>query len=212
MGNHQHLRYKLLQNFRSYCNSREQRHCVSINDVQYRPHNETWHHAFIKNRNFSNSGFIGISYGWHDSCQQLLIFYGRYMDSNLAFIVVYGILFGLFAGMTFMLPLIECNKYFPGKRMFVNGFVLIGTGLGSAIFGQFTYNYINPEKIPSNLGYYDGNLEYIALRTPSCIRFLSLIYICLGLTASLLLRPVIMHNARKNEVVNSSSSSTNQGG
>jgi hypothetical protein len=64
--------------------------------------------------------------------------------TNLAFIVVYGILFGLLAGMTFMLPLIECNTYFPGRKMYVNGFILVGTGLGSAIFGQFSSAFINP--------------------------------------------------------------------
>ena len=72
------------------------------------------------------------------------------------FIALYGIVFGLFAGLTFMIPIRECNEYFPGKRMYINGFILIGTGLGSVIFGTFSYNFINPDKqLPSN-GYYVG--------------------------------------------------------
>jgi hypothetical protein len=47
-------------------------------------------------------------------------------------------------GTVFLIPLIEINKYFPGKRMQVNGFILIGTGLGSLIFAQFSSIFINP--------------------------------------------------------------------
>jgi hypothetical protein len=41
--------------------------------------------------------------------------------------------------------------------MYVNGVVLTGTGLGSLVFGLFSYNYLNPKKIPPHLGYYIGN-------------------------------------------------------
>ena len=51
---------------------------------------------------------------------------------------------GALAGLTFLIPLIECNTYIEGKRMHVNGVILTGTGLGSLIFGQFVYNYLNP--------------------------------------------------------------------
>jgi hypothetical protein len=66
------------------------------------------------------------------------------MINNLAFVIFYAVLFGLTVGMAYMIPLYECNLYFPGKRFFVNGFVLIGTGIGPSIFGQFSYFYLNP--------------------------------------------------------------------
>lgn len=68
--------------------------------------------------------------------------------------------------MAFMLPMIECNKYLPGRRMYINGLILVGTGMSPAIFGEFSYNFLNPDKLPSNLGYYDGNLMYISLKLP----------------------------------------------
>jgi hypothetical protein len=40
--------------------------------------------------------------------------------------------------------------------MYVNGLVLIGTGCGPIIFGEFSYNYLNPDKIPPINGYYYG--------------------------------------------------------
>lgn len=45
-----------------------------------------------------------------------------------------------------MIPIVECNKYFPGKKMYVNGVILIGTGLGSVVFGLFSYNFLNPNR------------------------------------------------------------------
>ena len=87
-------------------------------------------------------------------------------NHKLAFVFVFGIGIGSLAGLTFLIPLIECNTYIEGKRMHVNGVILTGTGLGSLIFGQFVYNYLNPLHLPSNEGYYDGNLEYIAEEVP----------------------------------------------
>jgi len=78
------------------------------------------------------------------------------------FIFVFGIGIGALAGLTFLIPLIECNKYITGRRMHINGVILMGIGRGSLIFGQFVYNFLNPNQIPSNNGYYDQNLEYTA--------------------------------------------------
>ena len=79
-----------------------------------------------------------------------------YVDSFGAFIALYGIVFGLVSGLNFMIPIVECNKYFPGKKMYVNGVILIGTGLGSVVFGLFSYNFLNPNKIAPLNGYYNG--------------------------------------------------------
>jgi hypothetical protein len=70
----------------------------------------------------------------------------------------------------------------------------MGTGLGSLIFGQFVYNYLNPNKVPSNNGYYDGDLIYIAEQVPVCLRYLSILYIGIGLIGAFLLHPVIKAN------------------
>lgn len=75
------------------------------------------------------------------------------------FIVVYGVFFGLASGLNFMVPIVECNKYFPGKKMYINGVILTGTGLGSVVFGLFSYNFLNPDKLSPIKGYYIGNDE-----------------------------------------------------
>ena len=56
----------------------------------------------------------------------------------------YVIGFGLCAGVAFLIPLRVCNDYFPNKQTYVNGFIMIGSGLGSVIFGSFAINFMNP--------------------------------------------------------------------
>jgi hypothetical protein len=98
------------------------------------------------------------------TCQILLsasIFISSYMTSMWVFIFFYGIMFGLLVGTAFMIPIIECNKYFPGKKMYVNGVILIGTGSGSVVFGMFSYSFLNPLKLKPLLGYYLGTPELL---------------------------------------------------
>ncbi len=88
--------------------------------------------------------------------QALFVFVSSFIRNMAGFIIVYGVLFGLVSGFNFMIPVVECNKYFPGKKMYVNGVVLTGTGLGSLVFGLFSYSFLNPSKIPPLQGYYIG--------------------------------------------------------
>lgn len=43
--------------------------------------------------------------------------------------------------------------------MFVNGLILIGAGLGSVVFGLFSYSFLNPNEISPLNGYYLGTSE-----------------------------------------------------
>jgi hypothetical protein len=128
--------------------------------------------------------------------QAVVIFSSSYLTNMGGFIVVYGVIFGLLSGFNFMVPIVECNKYFPGKRMYVNGLILTGTGLGSVVFGEFSYNYLNPYKISPNRGYYIGTpeLEEIAHKVPECLRWLSLLYLLIGLLGVLMISYVCLKN------------------
>ena len=102
------------------------------------------------------------------------------------------------AGMTFMVPMRICNDYFPNKQTYVNGFILIGTGLGSVAFGLFSLNYLNPEgKNPIDGYYVDPTLREIAERVPDCIKWLSLLYLLVGVLGSLLLYPLQSFNVEQ---------------
>lgn len=74
----------------------------------------------------------------------LMILLSSFMPNIWLFILFYGVLFGLAVGMNFTNVVFECNKYLVGKRMYVNGLILVGTGSGSAIFGAFSYYFMNP--------------------------------------------------------------------
>lgn len=121
--------------------------------------------------------------------QAVCIFASSFAEQIGVFVALYGVIFGVISGFNFMIPIVECNKYFPGRRMYVNGFILTGTGIGPLIFGMFSYNSLNPNKVPHNKGYYYGSqeLEEIAVRVPECLRWLSLFYIIIGIVGCLLL-------------------------
>lgn len=131
------------------------------------------------------------------SCQILLsvsVFVASYMTAMWGFFAFYGIIFGLLVGLAFMIPIVEINKYFPGKKNYVNGCILIGTGSGSVVFGMFSYTYLNPDHLKPLLGYYMGTpeLEEIAFKVPSLIRILALMYLVLGMVGIAMMAPVIM--------------------
>lgn len=105
------------------------------------------------------------------------------------------------AGMTFMVPMKVCNDYFPNKQTYVNGFILIGTGLGSVVFGLFSINFVNPDQVNPIHGYYiDPSLRHIAEEVPDCIRWLSLLYLIVGITGSALLYPLHAFNREQEEM------------
>ena len=62
------------------------------------------------------------------------------------------------AGMTFVVPMRVCNAYFPNKQTYVNGFILIGTGVGAVVFGGFSIKFLNPHGYePNEDGYFIGD-------------------------------------------------------
>ena len=79
---------------------------------------------------------------------------------SVGFVVFYVIGFGLSAGVAFLVPMKVCNDYFPNKQTYVNGFILIGSGLGSVVYGSFAINYLNPNHYePINSLFIDPTLK-----------------------------------------------------
>lgn len=65
--------------------------------------------------------------------------------------------------MNLMVPIVVCNKYFPGKKMYINGFVLVGIGMGSLVFGFFSYNFLNPDRLAPIDGLYQGSPQLLSI-------------------------------------------------
>ena len=84
------------------------------------------------------------------------IFIASFVTSMGAFIVFYGVIFGFISGLNFMVPIVECNAYYQGKNMYINGVILVGTGVGSVVFGYFSNSFLNPDKLKPLDGYYLG--------------------------------------------------------
>ncbi len=127
------------------------------------------------------------------------VFASSFVTSVGAFLALYSICFGLFIGLVFMIPVIECNKYFPGMKMYVNGCIFAGTGFSSIVFGNFAFSFINPNKLKPIGGYYLGNpdLEALAMKVPDMLRYEALLFLCFGFIAITMMSPIILHNRRK---------------
>ena len=124
------------------------------------------------------------------------MFTSSYIKSMGWFIVFYGVIFGLICGNQYMVPIVECNKYFPGKKMYVNAVILMGTGVGSLVFGLFSFNFLNPQRVKPIDGYYVGTdeVEDIVKKLPECLRYLALLYLCIGSIGVLMISKVAIDN------------------
>jgi hypothetical protein len=74
----------------------------------------------------------------------LMLFISSYMPSQILFILFHCFGYGLGAGILFLIPMRECQKYFPRWRLLINSFVLVGTGLGGELFGVYNTQCMNP--------------------------------------------------------------------
>lgn len=62
-----------------------------------------------------------------------LVFISSFMNNFWLFALFYGILFGIVAGLTYMLPVHLGFSHFPNKRGLVTGVILAGFGCGVVI-------------------------------------------------------------------------------
>lgn len=128
--------------------------------------------------------------------QAVWMLISSYMTNFWTFLLFYGILFSLTAGTGFMITLVETNKYYPGKKMYINGLVLVGAGLGSVVFGEFAYNFLNKDNYPPINGYYVGSpeVEAIAMKFPTMLKWEALMYLIIGLMGAAMMAPVCIRN------------------
>lgn len=82
--------------------------------------------------------------------------------------------------------------------MYINGVILMGSGLGSVVFGQFSYNFLNHSNVAPLNGYYLGTteLEDIAMQVPTLMRWLSLMVLLIGVLGVSMTAPIIIKNRR----------------
>lgn len=78
--------------------------------------------------------------------------------------------------------------------MYINGGILIGAGLGPLVFGLFSYNFLNPDKLTPMDGYYEGTADLVAIaeKVPELLQILALMYLCIGLLGAIFLLPVCL--------------------
>ena len=122
------------------------------------------------------STLIGISFMYLSYA--IMIFFSNYY----LVLIAMGI-FGLGDGLANISVITNCWKYFPNNKALINGIIIGGLGISSAILTPIAdFFIINPEHIEPDK---DTNIypEEIANRLPNFLYFLSLFFLVLGTIA-----------------------------
>ena len=73
------------------------------------------------------------------------MFVSSYMTNYTGFCVFYGFIFGVGAGISYMVPFNNAYKYFPEKKGVISGTLSAGFGIGSLVMSFLAFYLINPD-------------------------------------------------------------------
>ena len=128
------------------------------------------------------------------------VFVSSFMPNFWLFMIFYGIIFGLFSGLVYIVPIFLCCQYFPETKGVISGIITGGYGLAT-IFSSLIIQYtINPENKKASINddgdkYFDSD---VADNLPTAIRYLSLYFLILGgIGGSLLMRSEVNKEEKK---------------
>ena len=76
------------------------------------------------------------------------------------FSIFYGFIFGLVAGVAYMIPIKLSYKYYPHKKGLISGIISAGYGLGSFTFSWLVFFIVNPQnKSVENNGFMPNDVS-----------------------------------------------------
>lgn len=114
----------------------------------------------------------------------IMIFFSHFFSLAFStfwgFFFIYGVIFGFFSGLVYLIPLYNGYKYYPEKRGLISGLILGSYGLGGTILTLFLTEILNPENESPVEDPNDGGNLYFKLD------------ICLNLDFSLRMLGILM--------------------
>lgn len=113
------------------------------------------------------------------------------MSNFWLFMIFYGIIFGLFSGFVYIVPIYLSCQFFPEKKGVISGIITGGYGLATIFSSLIIQNIINPENKKASISY-DGDKYFdsdVADNLPKAVRYLALYFLILGgIGGSMLMR------------------------
>jgi MFS family permease len=118
-----------------------------------------------------------------------------YSQSFIMFVFFYSFVMGFGYGFAYMLPIRNAWLFYPTKKGFVSGVILLCFSLGAILWIQLSYEIINPNNITASLEVTVGQTtEYlypldseVVANVPKCFRMLGVLFLVLALIATLLI-------------------------
>ncbi len=98
-----------------------------------------------------------------------------------AFIVTYGVIFGIGIGFAYVCPIACAAKWFPDKKGMINGIAVAGFGAGAFIFNKITTGFVNPDNL-------DPTVPEVYNKVPDLMLMLGGIYAAMILLGALTLK------------------------
>lgn len=113
--------------------------------------------------------------------------------SYWVFLVTYGVMYGVGAGLAYIGPLYSVIRWFPSHKGLVNGIIVAGYGGGALVFNFVQTQYLNPHNYSptqvchdhSHERYFDN--ESLLNRVPSSFLFLGGIYFIIQFVGCLMI-------------------------
>jgi OFA family oxalate/formate antiporter-like MFS transporter len=81
-----------------------------------------------------------------------------YVTNLYAFIILYGVFYGIGVGLTHLVPVIIAWEYFPNNKGMVSGIIFGGHGFGAFVFGLISFAIVNPNNTEPFLHVDGGNI------------------------------------------------------
>ena len=109
------------------------------------------------------------------------------------FLVTYGVMYGVGAGLAYIGPLYCAIRWFPSHKGLVNGIIVAGYGAGALVFNFVQSEYLNPDNYSPTQHTRDGSHEKyftdesLLKRLPSSFLFLGGVYFIIQMLGCLMI-------------------------
>jgi len=123
----------------------------------------------------------------------LMLSYLTIKISYWVFLITYGVMYGVGAGLAYVGPLYSAIRWFPSHKGLVNGIIVAGYGGGALVFNFVQTEYLNPHNYsPTEIGHDGDHIRYfdnesLLRRVPSSFLLLGGIYFIIQFVGCLMI-------------------------
>jgi MFS family permease len=105
-------------------------------------------------------------------------FITTFTSSLIMYLLFYATLAGLFQGVTYMIPFLNCYQYLPNRKGLSSGICMTAYGVGSFLFNWIIVKLVNPDNESPNSNHIFS--QKVADKFPVGLRYMCILYLFIG--------------------------------